>query len=78
MTTVAGTTPYAWPYDAGFDPARTALVVVLGDDAPGVPAAVAVCLTGVPEVGAAPTVKRDGDAYTVTWADGIQWSGSIQ
>lgn len=41
MTTVAGTTPYAWPYDAGFAPDRTALLVVLGDDAPGVPVAVA-------------------------------------
>lgn len=41
MTTVAGTTPYAWPYDEAFEPVRTALVVVRGDDAPGVPAAVA-------------------------------------
>lgn len=41
MTTVAGTTPYAWPYDAGFDPDRIALLVVLGDDAPRVPAPVA-------------------------------------
>jgi hypothetical protein len=33
--TVAHTTPYAWPYDAGLDPARTALVVVSPSGDPG-------------------------------------------
>jgi biuret amidohydrolase len=36
VTTVAATTPYAWPYDGAFDPARTALLVV---DAAGTPTA---------------------------------------
>jgi hypothetical protein len=33
--TVAHTTPYAWPYDADLDPARTALVVVSPSGAAG-------------------------------------------
>ncbi|WP_370289449.1 isochorismatase family protein [Nocardioides sp.] len=40
MTTVAATTPYAWPYDAAFTAVRTALLVVRTQGAPPVPAAV--------------------------------------
>ena len=35
MTTVAATTPYAWPYDGRFDPARAALLLVGSVEAPG-------------------------------------------
>jgi nicotinamidase-related amidase len=34
MTTIASTTPYAWPYDGLFAPARAALLVVGSDGAP--------------------------------------------
>lgn len=33
MTTIAATTPYAWPYDGQFSPARAALLVVSSDGA---------------------------------------------
>lgn len=34
MTTIAATTPYAWPYDGAFDPARAALLVLGSADTP--------------------------------------------
>lgn len=34
MTTVAATTPYAWPYDGAFDPGRAALLVIGSADTP--------------------------------------------
>lgn len=35
MTTIAGTTPYAWPYDGALDLRRAALLVVGSPDTPG-------------------------------------------
>lgn len=59
--TVAHTTPYAWPYSADLDPARTALVVVGPSGDPG-PA------SGSPyEHGA----RVDALAAAVTTADGV-------
>ncbi len=34
MTTIASTTPYAWPYDGLFSPARAAPLVVGSDGSP--------------------------------------------
>ncbi|WP_370246687.1 cysteine hydrolase family protein [Nocardioides sp.] len=53
MTTVAGSTPYAWPYDGDLAPARTALLVVRGADAPALPATVAPLAQRLHDLGGA-------------------------
>lgn len=53
MTTVAATTPYAWPYDAAFTPGRIALLVVRTLGAPPVPAAVVDLASRLQDVGGA-------------------------
>jgi hypothetical protein len=58
MTTIASTTPYAWPYDGLFSPARAALLVVDTDGTPP-PGATVEALAG-------PLLAAGGVVFQVT------------
>ena len=49
-TTIAGTTPYAWPWDQAFSPARSALLVIGAPDVPALPETMAASVAGLVDV----------------------------